>query len=229
MHKLSAKIFIFLRPKPRSDVTSSKIAEYLLKIKAVKIDVGNPFQWSSGWKSPIYCDNRLTLSHPEIRDFIKHGFVERVKAEYPEATGIVGVATGAIALGVLVADEMGLPFIYVRSKAKGHGMQNLLEGDVDSNGKYVVIEDLVSTGCSSVKAVQAVQATGATVLGTISIFSYGFPQAKAAFEETGTQYDSLTNLKTLLEKAQEFDYLQADEQATIFDWQQDPANWNGQE
>lgn len=204
---------------------SSKIAEYLLKIKAVRLSVDEPFTWSSGWKSPIYCDNRLTLSHPEIRNFIKASFVSKVRELFPDANAIAGVATGAIALGALVADEMKLPMVYIRSSAKGHGMQNLVEGQVDPEGKYVVIEDLVSTGGSSVKAVKALQETGATVLGTIAIFSYGFPQAEELYKTTGTAYHSLTNLSKLLEKAKEFNYLKPEEQASVFDWQKDPAKW----
>ncbi|MEM6800291.1 MAG: orotate phosphoribosyltransferase [Bacteroidota bacterium] len=204
---------------------SSKIAEYLLKIKAVRLSVKEPFTWSSGWKSPIYCDNRLSLSYPEVRNYIKAAFVSMIREKFPEAEAIAGVATGAIALGALVADAMDLPMVYIRSKAKGHGMQNLVEGKVEPSAKYVVIEDLVSTGGSSVKAVKALQESGAKVLATIAIFSYGFPQATEAFEQTGTPYYSLTNLVELLQKAQDFDYLQASEQSLIFEWQKDPEKW----
>lgn len=206
-------------------VQSSKIAEYLLKIKAVRLSIEEPFTWSSGWKSPIYCDNRQTLSHPDIRSDITAAFVREIRERYPNLTGVAGVATGAIALGALVADALDLPLIYVRSKAKGHGMQNLVEGQVDPEGKYVVIEDLISTGKSSVQAVRAVQETGATVLGTIAIFSYGFPKATEAFAETGTSFHTLTNLKDLLQKAEEFDYLRDVEKATVFAWQKDPSTW----
>ncbi|MDX2249574.1 MAG: orotate phosphoribosyltransferase [Bacteroidia bacterium] len=205
----------------------SKIAEYLLKIKAVRINTREPFTWSSGWKSPIYCDNRLTLSYPEIRTAIRDAFIERIRHSFPEVTGIAGVATGAIASGVLVADVLNLPFVYIRPQPKGHGLQNLVEGRVEENGKYVVIEDLVSTGGSSVKAVKALQETGATVLFTYSVFSYGFPQADIAYAETGTGYLPLTNLQELLQKAAEIDYLRPEEMATIFEWQKDPANWKG--
>ncbi|MEZ4773682.1 MAG: orotate phosphoribosyltransferase [Bacteroidia bacterium] len=205
----------------------SKIAEYLLKIKAIRINTREPFTWSSGWKSPIYCDNRLTLSYPEIRTAIRDAFIQKIRDNYPEVTAIAGVATGAIASGALVADAMNLPFIYVRPQPKGHGLQNMVEGEVDPKGKYVVIEDLVSTGGSSVKAVKAIQETGAAVLVTYSIFSYGFPQADAAYAETGTGYSPLTNLQELLQKAAEIDYLRPEEMATIFEWQKDPANWKG--
>lgn len=208
-------------------VEYSKIAEYLLKIKAIRINTREPFTWSSGWKSPIYCDNRLTLSYPEIRTAIRDAFIQKIRDNYPEVTAIAGVATGAIASGALVADAMNLPFIYVRPQPKGHGLQNMVEGEVDPKGKYVVIEDLVSTGGSSVKAVKAIQETGAAVLVTYSIFSYGFPQADAAYAETGTGYSPLTNLQELLQKAAEIDYLRPEEMATIFEWQKDPANWKG--
>lgn len=206
-------------------MNSSKIAEDLLKIKAVSLRLDPPYTWSSGWQSPIYCDNRLTLSYPEVRKNITQMFVESVRKLYPEATGIAGVATGAIALGAMVATDLNLPMIYVRSKAKGHGMQNLLEGRVDPKGKYVIIEDLISTGKSSLQAVKAVQASGAEVLGTIAIFSYGFPKADEGFAASGTAYHSLTNLATLLEKATEIDYLRPEDRATILNWQKDPGNW----
>ena len=208
---------------------SSKIAEYLLKIKAVRLSVNEPFTWSSGWKSPIYCDNRLTLSYPEIRRDLTSSFVERIRGTFPQVTGIAGVATGAIALGALVAEAMGLPFVYIRSKAKGHGMQNMVEGKVDPKGQYVIIEDLVSTGMSSVKAVKALQETGATVLHTYAIFSYGFDRATAAFVETGTSYEPLTDLESLLQKAIAIDYLSGDEKATIEAWRKDPQAWSDQQ
>jgi len=208
-------------------VVAHKIAAYLLEIKAVKLNVREPFTWSSGWKSPIYCDNRLTLSHPAVRNAIRDGFVAVVRARYPDAQGIAGVATGAIALGALVADAMGLPFVYIRSAAKGHGMGNLVEGDLAQAENYVVIEDLISTGGSSAKAVRALQEAGATVLGTIAIFTYGFPHAHAAFEATGTPFSSLTDFAHLLPKAVESGYLRADEVATVGAWQQAPESWQG--
>ncbi len=205
--------------------TRNKVAEDLLKIKAVQFSLNPAFTWASGWRSPIYCDNRKTLSHPEVRTFIRDAFVEQVRAEYPEATGIAGVATGAIAQGALVADQLGLPFIYIRSKAKGHGMQNLIEGALDPAGKYVVIEDLISTGMSSARAVSALLETGATVLGTLAIFSYGFPKAKETFNATGTSFDTLTNMQALMEEAQKIDYLRPEEKAVIESWQQAPDQW----
>ncbi len=202
-----------------------KIADYLLEIKAVRLQVQQPFTWSSGWKSPIYCDNRLILSYPEIRKGVSEAFVERIKETYPQATAIAGVATGAIAMGMLVAEAMGLPFVYVREKPKGHGMQNQVEGRADASWKYVVIEDLISTGGSSVKAVKALQAAGLEVLGTLAIFSYGFPQATAAFAETGTAFHTLTGLDALLEQAIKRDYIRTEEIETIQNWQQHPDAW----
>jgi len=206
-------------------VKESKIAEYLLKIKAVSLNVAKPYIWSSGWHAPIYCDNRKTLSYPDIRSHIRDEFVAMIRAHHPELTGIAGVATGAIALGVLVAEALGLPFIYVRSKAKGHGLQNLIEGQLYPAGKYVVIEDLISTGKSSVLAVKAIQEMGASVLGTVAIFSYGFPQASKAYQETATSYRSLTNLEELLQKAIEINYLHASDLDTMMEWQKMPEKW----
>lgn len=204
---------------------NTKIAEYLLKIKAVRIQAQDPFTWSSGWKSPIYCDNRLALSYPDIRKEVTNGFVAKIKSMYPEATAIAGVATGAIAWGIMVAEAMDLPFVYIRAKAKDHGLQNMIEGRLEQDKQYVVIEDLVSSGKSSVAAVKAMQEQGATVLGTLSIFSYGFPQAEATFATTATAYTPLTNLQALLQKATEIDYLAAHEQETIFAWQKNPEIW----
>ena len=204
---------------------AGKIAEYLLKIKAVRLNPREPFTWSSGWRSPIYCDNRMALSFPEIRNAIRDAFAQKIRQAYPQAAGIVGVATKAIAWGALVADVLNLPFAYVRASAKGHGLQNLIEGRVESGLPYIIIEDLISTGKSSAQAVEAVKETGAGVLATLAIFSYGFPQAEATFAATGTNYESLTNLSALLEKATQIAYLQGAEQETIFTWQQQPEMW----
>ncbi|MCI4667484.1 MAG: orotate phosphoribosyltransferase [Bacteroidia bacterium] len=207
-------------------VESHKIAEYLLKIKAVKFNLDDPFKWSSGWQSPIYCDNRLTLSYPEVRTYIRDAFVEKVRKKYPETEGIAGVATGAIAQGALVAQELGFPMLYVRSKAKGHGMQNLIEGDREVATKYVVIEDLISTGRSSVHAVQALQDEGLEILGTLSIFSYGFPHSNQAFISTGTSFSPLTTLQEVMEVAKKIGYLKESDFEAIRAWQQDPESWN---
>ena len=204
---------------------SSKIAEYLLKIKAVEFRPEQPFTWASGWKSPIYCDNRKTLSYPEVRKAITDAFVQRVRSDYPDATAVAGVATGGIAQAALVADALEMPMIYVRSKPKGHGLENMVEGQVDANARYVVIEDLVSTGGSSAKAVSAILETGATVVGTISIFSYGFPQADETFAATGTSYQPLTTLANMLAKAEEIGYLSADQMENIQEWSLSPSTW----
>ena len=204
---------------------SSKIAEYLLKIKAVKLSLDPPFMWSSGWQSPIYCDNRLLLSYPEIRTYVKSAFVDIIRRKYPETEGIAGVATGAIAHGALVAEAMDLPLVYIRSKAKGHGLQNRIEGDVHQAGKYVVLEDLVSTGKSSVSAVRALQDAGVEVLGTVSIFSYGFAEADHNYAASGTTYQSLVTLPELLVSAEESQYVDQKGMAAIKNWQKDPANW----
>ena len=207
------------------DNFSSKIAEYLLKIKAVRLSIQEPFTWSSGLQSPIYCDNRLILSYPEIRTAVKKAFVQMIQEKYPAVQAIAGVATAGISHGALVADEMGLPFIYVRGEAKGHGLQNRIEGQIQTDLNYVVIEDLVSTGASSVDAIQAIQESGTKVLGTVSIFSYGFQQAVEMFAETQTTYSSLTNLETLLQKAVEINYLAPQELSTVLEWQKSPASW----
>lgn len=199
----------------------------MLKIKAVKISIDPPFTWSSGWKSPIYCDNRLTLSYPEIRNTIKEDFADYIRQHYPHIQGIAGIATGAIAHGALVADYMDLPFIYIRSKPKSYGMQNLVEGAVDQEIAYVVIEDLISTGNSSATAVEALQQTGAEVAGTLAIFSYGFPQAQTRFSSTGTEFHTLTGLEILLEEAIALDYLDEHHKEVLRDWQKNPEIWTG--
>lgn len=204
---------------------ADKIAADLLEIKAVKLNVATPFTWSSGWRSPIYCDNRVTLSHPAVRTRVRDAFVEQVKTLYPNADGIAGVATGAIALGVLVAEALGLPFVYVRSAPKGHGLGNMVEGDLSQAKNWVVIEDLISTGGSSAKAVKALQEGGATVLGTIAIFTYGFPHAQTAFAETGTPFSTLTTFANLLPLAVASGYLPESDVAAIGRWQADPASW----
>lgn len=207
-------------------VTTNKIAEYLLKIKAVSFRIAPPFVWSSGWKSPIYCDNRKALSYPNARNEIQQNFVDLIRDTYPEAEAIAGVATGAIAWGALVAQAMNLPMVYIRSKPKGHGMKNLIEGDLNPDLDYVVIEDLVSTGGSSIQAIEAMIEAGAKVRGTAAIFSYGFPEANQAFQSKDIPLHTLTNLESLLEKAVEFDYLQPDELETVRRWQQDPSVWS---
>jgi len=178
-----------------------KLAEYLLKIKAVELRPENQFTWASGIKSPIYCDNRQTLSYPEIRTFIKNEFVKFINENYPNANTIAGVATGAIAIGALVAEELEMPFIYVRAKAKEHGRQNLIEGKLSDNANIVVIEDLISTGGSSIAAVEALKNAKVNVLGLIAIFSYGFNISEETFSKADCKFDTLTNYSTLIEVA----------------------------
>ncbi len=208
-------------------VRSSKIAAYLLKIKAVKISIHPPFTWSSGWKSPIYCDNRLTLSYPEIRNVIKEDFSDSILQSFPDVYGVAGIATGAIAHAALVADMLKKPMVYVRNKPKAYGMQNLLEGEVIEGKTYVVIEDLISTGNSSAKAVEALQASGAKVLGTFAIFSYGFPHAQERFKQIHTPFFTLTDFETLLQEAIQLDYLSHSDRETLLKWQKNPENWLG--
>ncbi len=202
-----------------------EIASYLLQSKAIKLEPTSPFTWASGWKSPIYCDNRKTLSFPEIRTKIKNAFVEVIKANFPECKTIAGVATGAIAQGALIADEMDLPFIYVRSKAKGHGMENMIEGVFSKGDKVVVIEDLVSTGKSSLNAVDALRNAGAEVLGMVAIFTYGFPVAEENFKETGCKLLTLSNYNALLELGLETKTIDADKMELLKEWRKSPETW----
>ncbi len=204
---------------------SESIAKQLLQIKAIKLQPTNPFTWASGWKSPIYCDNRKTLSFPEVRDYIKMQFVEAVKELYPEAEYIAGVATGAIAQGALVADELKKPFVYVRSSPKGHGMENLIEGDITPGKKVVVIEDLISTGGSSLKAVEALRKAGCEVMGMLAIFTYGFQTASDNFEKSEVKIDTLSNYQALIEVAASTGYVSADDVKALSNWRTDPANW----
>lgn len=202
-----------------------KVAEYLLQIKAIKLSPSNPFTWASGWKSPIYCDNRKTLSYPEVRDYIRESFVEVIKKEFGEVDVIAGVATGAIAQGVLVAQQMNKPFVYVRSEAKKHGLENLVEGVVEKGQKVVVIEDLISTGGSSLKAVQALRENGCEILGMAAIFSYQFPTAENNFKEANCKLITLSNYHSLIESAVANGYVTAEEVETLKSWRTDPGNW----
>jgi orotate phosphoribosyltransferase len=202
-----------------------KIAEYLLQIKAIKLQPSNPFTWASGWKSPIYCDNRKTLSFPEARSYIRDSFVFKVKELYPQAELIAGVATGAIAHGVLVADVLRIPFVYVRSGAKDHGLGNQIEGYYEQGQKVVVIEDLISTGGSSLGAVKTLRDAGCEVLGMVAIFTYGFSKASDGFAEENCKLDTLCNYDTLIEIASETGYIRQSEAETLKKWREDPANW----
>ena len=203
-----------------------KVAEFLLRIKAIQLSPNEPFTWASGRKSPIYCDNRKVLSYPAVRTFVRQLTVEAVEKEYGKVDAIAGVATGGIALGALVAQELGLPFIYVRSKAKAHGLGNAIEGDLSVLSNVVVIEDLISTGQSSLKAVDALREAGVEVKGLIAIFTYGLPAAQAAFEAFQCKWLTLTDYPTMLDQALVEGYLN-DEQRTLLDaWNSDPVAWS---
>jgi orotate phosphoribosyltransferase len=204
---------------------SKKVAEYLMQIKAIKLQPANPFTWASGWKSPIYCDNRKTLSFPEVRSYIRDSFVLMVKELYPDAELLAGVATGAIAHGALAADKLGLPFVYVRSGAKDHGLGNQIEGYYESGQKVVVIEDLISTGGSSLNAVKTLREAGCNVLGMVAIFTYGFSKATEGFRTENCKLDTLSNYNILIEMALESGYIGATEVATLKEWRENPAEW----
>jgi len=202
-----------------------KTAESLLQIKAIKLQPEKPFTWASGWKSPIYCDNRLTLSFPTIRNFLKIEFAKQIQEIYPKPDYIAGVATGAIAIGMLVAEYMGVPFIYVRDKAKGHGRQNQVEGFFESGSSVVVIEDLVSTGGSSLKAVNALKEAGAQVLGMLAIFTYDFQIARDNFEKVDVRLNTLSDYHHLLEQAEAQGYILPDQLDLLREWREDPSSW----
>lgn len=207
------------------DNISKKTAEYLLQINAIKLQPSNPFTWASGWKSPIYCDNRKTLSFPEVRRFIRDSFATRVRELYPQADLIAGVATGAIAHGALVAEKLELPFIYVRSEAKGHGLGNQIEGYFEKNQKVVVIEDLISTGGSSLSAVRALREAGCEVLGMLAIFTYEFGKAADGFASENCRLDTLSNYSTLVGTAVATGYIGESDVETLKKWRIDPSSW----
>lgn len=202
------------------------VAEKLLKIKAIKLQPNNPFIWASGWKSPIYCDNRKTLSYPQIRNYIKIELTRLILEMYPEVEVIAGVATGAIAQGALVADALGLPFVYVRPTPKDHGLENMIEGDLRPKQKVVVIEDLISTGGSSLKAVEAIRNDGSEVLGMIAIFTYGFPVAEQKFKQAKVKLTTLCNYDAVLAHALSIKYISANDIATLQEWRKNPSVWN---
>lgn len=201
------------------------LAEKLLSIKAVKLQPLNPFTWASGWNSPIYTDNRKTLSYPEIRSFIKVELSRLVLENFPEADAVAGVATGAIAAGALVADTLGKPYVYVRSTPKDHGLENLIEGNLLPGQKVVVIEDLVSTGKSSLKAVEAIRAAGCEVVGMLANFTYGFPVAEECFKKANVKLITLTNYNAMIEAAIKIGAIRKEDEETLKEWRQDPENW----
>ncbi|MDR1763146.1 MAG: orotate phosphoribosyltransferase [Dysgonamonadaceae bacterium] len=202
------------------------LAKKLLKIHAVKLQPANPFIWASGWKSPIYCDNRKTLSYPSIRNFIKLQLARTIVERYENATAVAGVATGAIAQGALVAEELNLPFVYVRSEPKDHGLENLIEGDLKPGSKVVVIEDLISTGSSSLKAVEAIRNAGCDVAGMIAIFTYGFPVATERFKEAKVKLTTLCDYDSILDEALKTDYIDESEIKTLQEWRKNPDKWS---
>ena len=202
-----------------------EVARQLLAINTIKIQPDSPFTWASGWKAPIYCDNRKILSYPATRTFICSEFVRIIKSLYPDAEAIAGVATGAIAHGVLVAEALGLPFIYIRSAPKGHGLENLIEGDIPPGTKTVIIEDLVSTGTSSLNAAQAVRNYGAEVMGMLAIFSYNFPHASQNFEAAKIELTTLSNYNVLLELAFESGEINNEQLESLNNWRKTPETW----
>lgn len=208
------------------DKLKKNFASKLLKIKAIKLQPNNPFTWASGWKSPFYCDNRKTLSYPDLRNYVKFEIVHTILEEFPEVEAIAGVATGAIPQGALVADALHLPFVYVRSKPKDHGLENLIEGELRPDMKVVVIEDLISTGGSSLKAVEAIRKNACEVIGMVASYTYGFPVAKKAFKEAGVKLVTLTDYEHVVAEALETGYIADDEVELLHEWRKDPANWN---
>ncbi len=202
------------------------LAEKLLKISAIKLQPENPFTWASGWNSPIYTDNRKTLSYPEVRSFIKVELSRIILENFPEADAVAGVATGAIAQGALVSDTLGLPYVYVRSTPKDHGLENLIEGDLRPGSKVVVIEDLISTGGSSLKAVQAIRNAGCEVVGMVAIFTYEFPVAVKAFKDAKVNLITLSNYSALINAALETGFIRESDVETLREWRKDPATWS---
>ena len=201
------------------------LAEKLLSISAIQLQPENPFVWSSGWNSPIYTDNRKTLSYPDVRNFIKVELCRIIMENFRDVDVIAGVATGAIAQGALVADTLGLPYVYVRSSPKDHGLENLIEGNLKAGQRVVVIEDLVSTGGSSLKACEAIRNAGGEVAGMAAIFTYEFPVSTRKFKEAGVELRTISNYSAMLEAALEINYIKEDDIETLKEWRKDPANW----
>ncbi len=205
---------------------AKKTAELLLQINAIKLQPNNPFSWASGWKSPIYCDNRITLSFPEVRNYLKQQLAKQVLDAYGKPDVIAGVATGAIAIGALVAEELNIPFVYVRPEAKKHGRKNQIEGFLEANKTVVVIEDLISTGGSSLKAVEALKQHGAKVKGMLALFTYGFTIAEENFTKANVNLHTLSNYENLIEQAAETNYITREEINTLQEWRKNPSEWN---
>ena len=207
------------------DAIKKLFAAKLLEIKAVKLQPSDPFTWASGWKSPIYTDNRKTLGFTDVRSFVKLELCHAIQKHFPEAEAVAGVATGAIAQGALVADELGLPYAYVRPKPKDHGMGNQVEGELQQGAKVIVVEDLISTGGSSLKAVAALRAYGVEVIGMVASFTYGFPVAEEAFREAGVKLVTLSDYNAVLEQAAETGYIKQEDLEVLKEWRKDPSVW----
>jgi len=205
----------------------SIFAEKLLKVKAIKLQPSAPFTWASGWKSPFYCDNRKTLSYTDLRSFVKIELTRIILENFQDVDAIAGVATGAIPQGALVADALNLPFVYVRSKPKDHGLENLIEGELKPGMKVVVVEDLISTGGSSLKAVEAIRNNGCEVVGMVASYTYGFPVAEKAFNDAKVKLITLTNYEAVVDQAVKTGYITKDEVEVLHEWRKDPAHWNG--
>ncbi len=208
--------------------TAKKTAELLLQIKAIKLEPQQPFTWASGWKSPIYCDNRIILSYPIIRNYIRENFAKQIEETYSKPDVIAAVATGAIGIGMLVAEYLSLPFIYVRPEPKGHGRKNQIEGNLEEGQTVVVIEDLISTGKSSLNAVKALEEAGANIKGMFAIFTYGFDRSENDFKEADVELHTLSDYENLLETAQRTNYINLEEAEVLRKWRRDPANWKAQ-
>lgn len=204
---------------------AKKTAELLLQINAIKLEPENPFTWASGWKSPIYCDNRIMLSYPQVRNFVREEIAKQVEQLYGKPDVIAGVATGAIGVGILVAEALGLPFVYVRPKPKEHGRQNQIEGYFEPGQSVVVIEDLISTGNSSLNAVKALKEQKADVKGMIAIFTYGFPVSTENFEKEGVELHTLSDYENLIEQASDTNYIQETQLQTLLEWKSNPQEW----
>ena len=202
-------------------------ADKLLKVKAIKLQPTNPFTWASGWKSPFYCDNRKTLSYPDLRSFVKIETSRLIMEQFPEAEAVAGVATGAIPQGAMVADTLNMPFVYVRSKPKDHGLENLIEGEMKPGTKVVVVEDLISTGGSSLKAVEAIRNYGCEVVGMVASYTYGFDVAEKAFSDANVKLVTLTNYEAVVAQALSTGYIKEEEVELLNQWRKNPSEWQG--
>lgn len=211
---------------PKEPSTAKKVAEYLLQIKAIKLEPKNPFTWASGWQSPIYCDNRITLSYPDIRRFLSQAMANEINSKYPQTKAIAGVATGAIGIGMLVAEALDLPFMYVRPQPKKHGRKNQIEGQYDIDAPTVVVEDLISTGKSSLQAVDALRKANINVLGMLALFSYEFDVAEANMNEEAVELTALCGYNTLIETTVTAGYIESEQETILKEWRKTPALWS---